>query len=151
MVGARQRTVRGAAWAAVYVTGMAVAAGAFLGSRWVPLFLGVAVSTFLLHRRRHTPVQGPHRRRVNLAEKHGTPWVDDCAYCLQPATTWDHVVPFSKGGSDERWNMAPACRPCQLSKGDRTPEEWWESKIGTGRLSGTPMPEYWPRSETWVR
>lgn len=120
---------------------MTAAAGVFLGARWVPLFLAVAVSTYLLHRKPRRAVRRPLRRRVRLAERHGTPWVEECAYCLQPATTWDHIVPFAKGGSDDRWNMAPSCRPCNSSKGDDTPEEWWD-RIGRGQ----PYPEYWPRS-----
>jgi len=41
-----------------------------------------------------------------------------CAYCL----TWtdnphrDHVVPFSKGGSDSPDNLVPACASCNSKK-----------------------------------
>lgn len=120
---------------------MTAAAGVFLGARWVPLFLAVAVSTYLLHRKPLRTSHRPLRRRVNLAERHGPAWVETCAYCLGRAETFDHVVPFSKGGSDERWNMAPACRRCNSSKGARSPEDWWND-IGRGQ----PYPEYWPRS-----
>jgi len=36
----------------------------------------------------------------------------------------DHVVPLSRGGSNALVNLATACRPCNLSKGSKTVEEW---------------------------
>ena len=35
-----------------------------------------------------------------------------CAYCSQPATTVDHVLPISKGGRSEWLNTVAACKPC---------------------------------------
>jgi 5-methylcytosine-specific restriction endonuclease McrA len=35
----------------------------------------------------------------------------------------DHVVPFSQGGGSTRENLVCACTRCNLSKGDRTPEQ----------------------------
>jgi HNH endonuclease len=49
-----------------------------------------------------------------------------CTYCgssTQPLHC-DHVVPASRGGSSEAINLTTACKPCNLSKHDRTPEEW---------------------------
>jgi 5-methylcytosine-specific restriction endonuclease McrA len=31
----------------------------------------------------------------------------------------DHIVPVSKGGTDDRWNLVPACRECNRSKGNQ--------------------------------
>lgn len=42
-----------------------------------------------------------------------------CAYCDQPGTTMDHVVPMSLGGAHAAHNVVPACRPCNCSKRDR--------------------------------
>lgn len=36
----------------------------------------------------------------------------------------DHLIPISRGGNDERSNLAPACGPCNRSKRDLTPEEF---------------------------
>lgn len=48
-----------------------------------------------------------------------------CVYCRErEATCLDHVIPRSRGGQDQPGNLVPACRPCNSSKGARTPEEW---------------------------
>lgn len=41
-----------------------------------------------------------------------------CSYCGKPtATTSDHVVPYSKGGTTTLDNLTPACPSCNSSKG----------------------------------
>src|SRR5712672_2699521 len=40
----------------------------------------------------------------------------------------DHVVPLSRGGSNALVNIATPCRPCNLSKGSKTAEEWGSHK-----------------------
>lgn len=43
-----------------------------------------------------------------------------CYRCRQPtATEVDHVVPSSKGGSDEPANLAAICAPCHRTKSAR--------------------------------
>lgn len=48
-----------------------------------------------------------------------------CVYCGSAAgrMTLDHVVPRSRGGESTWENVVTACSPCNLGKGDRTPEE----------------------------
>jgi 5-methylcytosine-specific restriction endonuclease McrA len=50
-----------------------------------------------------------------------------CAYCgrrLRPAElTAEHVQPRSRGGKTSWTNLVSACKPCNLRKGDRTPEQ----------------------------
>jgi len=46
-----------------------------------------------------------------------------CVYCGGEATHMDHVLPRSRGGG-ALGNLAPACARCNLSKNNRTPEQW---------------------------
>jgi hypothetical protein len=51
-----------------------------------------------------------------------------CAYCDKPypvrSLTVDHIEPMSQGGDHALWNVAPACRPCNSSKGANDIESW---------------------------
>jgi len=50
-----------------------------------------------------------------------------CAYCrCQRATTLDHIKPRSKGGSNLRSNLVPACVECNHSKGSENWLIWYE-------------------------
>lgn len=50
-----------------------------------------------------------------------------CAYCgnvyKDYQLTIDHVMPRSRGGKNTWVNTVTACKPCNLRKADRTPEE----------------------------
>lgn len=50
-----------------------------------------------------------------------------CQYCAKrfapTLLTLDHIVPRSRGGSDEPENLAASCIPCNQRKGNRTPDE----------------------------
>lgn len=85
-----------------------------------------------------------------------------CQYCgekrVVSALTFDHVVPKGQGGETSWENIVTACRPCNLRKGNRTPEE-----AGMGlrrkpqkprsmpeimfRLQGGTLPDLWA---SWV-
>lgn len=49
-----------------------------------------------------------------------------CAYCgtTEEEIEIDHIVPLSRGGTNDPENLAPACRPCNRSKWNRLPDEW---------------------------
>lgn len=49
-----------------------------------------------------------------------------CQYCGDRGNKLecDHVIPLSRGGSDQDENLVTACKPCNRSKRDKTPEEW---------------------------
>lgn len=48
-----------------------------------------------------------------------------CRYCgvAGSGLSLDHVVPQSRGGANEPWNLVTACGSCNSRKGARTPEE----------------------------
>lgn len=43
-----------------------------------------------------------------------------CMWCGLPATTVDHIVPSSKGGSDLSRNLLAACSECNTKRGNRS-------------------------------
>lgn len=48
-----------------------------------------------------------------------------CTYCgSDKQLEGDHIVPLSRAGSNALANLATACRPCNLSKGSKSVEEW---------------------------
>jgi len=54
-----------------------------------------------------------------------------CQYCgrhatelkLREALTRDHLIPLSRGGTNDWNNVVTACSPCNTRKGNRLPEE----------------------------
>jgi hypothetical protein len=66
---------------------------------------------------------------------------DPCAYCDDDATHVDHIVPLAQGGTDDRENLAPACRWCNEEKLDFTPEQWraWREERG---MPWPPVPRF---------
>ena len=49
-----------------------------------------------------------------------------CIYCGATGVRLqlDHVIPRSRGGVDTPDNLVACCKPCNTSKGARTPDEW---------------------------
>jgi 5-methylcytosine-specific restriction endonuclease McrA len=86
-------------------------------------------------------VKVPYRRSVSLSRR-GVFARDDhrCQYCGALADSIDHVLPRSRGGPHEWENVAAACRPCNLSKRDRTPEE---AGMRLMRPCRVPRPSAW--------
>ena len=47
-----------------------------------------------------------------------------CVYCgNKKGLTIDHVLPKSRGGKNSWTNLVTCCSPCNIKKGNRTPEE----------------------------
>ena len=55
-------------------------------------------------------------------------WNHKCGYCEEMATSLDHIVPKFKSGSNNRYNLVPACRKCNADKGSKNMEEWFKTK-----------------------
>lgn len=52
-----------------------------------------------------------------------------CAYCGSDSKmTYDHFIPFSKGGSFKQDNIIPACQKCNSSKRDRDFTDWFKNQ-----------------------
>ncbi len=75
-----------------------------------------------------------------------------CQYCGARADSIDHVFPRSRGGQHTWDNVVAACRPCNLGKRDRTPEEAGlrlarpcaaPTSTGWVVVSGSSMPDTW--------
>lgn len=47
-----------------------------------------------------------------------------CAYCGENATTLDHIIPKSKGGTDTPDNIVDCCKSCNSSKKDKDLQEF---------------------------
>lgn len=76
-------------------------------------------------------VKLPHTRSVPVSRR-GVLRRDShrCAYCSHHASTIDHVIPRSRGGSDSWENLVACCLKCNNIKGDRTPQEMgWQMRI----------------------
>ena len=73
---------------------------------------------------------------------------DRCGYCLSPQRLVmtrleiEHLIPTSKGGSDDETNLWLSCPLCNRFKSDRT--EWTDS--GSGQV----MPIFNPRTQRWA-
>jgi hypothetical protein len=71
----------------------------------------------------------PFPRSFNEQQQDSVP----CIYCGDPTTRTpgpdrlhgDHVIPRSQGGNNGPKNYGPSCQTCNLQKGPRTPEEWY--------------------------
>jgi HNH endonuclease len=70
-----------------------------------------------------------------------------CEYCRAPEAIFnfpfevEHIVPSSRGGSDDPVNLALSCRACNLYKSDRVG--------GLDEESGTEVPLFHPRADEW--
>ena len=76
-------------------------------------------------------------RKHHLLSTYGDGHTVDCTYCGTElnfdSVTSDRVIPGADGGSYRRDNLVPACKPCNLSRGD-TPFVDFKLKIGKLKL-----------------
>lgn len=87
-------------------------------------------------------VKVPYHRRTALSRRALFARDDHrCQYCGDQADSIDHIMPRSRGGGHVWENVAACCRPCNLRKRDRTPDE------AGMRLASSPRA---PREGSWV-
>lgn len=87
-------------------------------------------------------VKVPYHRQTSMSRRAVFARDDHrCQYCGSHADSIDHIFPRSRGGKNTWENVAAACRPCNLAKRDRTPEE------AGMRLTRPPRA---PREQAWV-
>lgn len=119
-------------------------------------------------------MSGILRERIPLGDRNDLLFRRDrgiCGYCGQRfhrnELTRDHVIPRSRGGSDNWSNVVTACRACNVRKAARTPEQAglellyvpyepcrWEHFILSGRHILADQMEYLaarlPRHSRWL-
>jgi 5-methylcytosine-specific restriction enzyme A len=53
-----------------------------------------------------------------------------CHYCknnfIPKELTMDHVIPLSRGGKSQKFNLVPCCKECNTKKKQLLPFEWEE-------------------------
>lgn len=65
-----------------------------------------------------TRKNNPNRSKIYKRDNHS------CLYCgSTKSLTLDHVIPKSRGGTNDWTNLATSCIKCNLKKANRTPEE----------------------------
>lgn len=89
---------------------------------------------------RNNPEYGRNVVRTRRAKKRGNtiapPTIEDinarvaacggkCVYCGEAFTQIDHVIAIAEGGTDDIYNLVPACRRCNFSKGTKDWREWF--------------------------
>ena len=73
-----------------------------------------------LNEYKSTPYRGVLLNRLNVFRRDN----GECQYCgSKKQLTIDHVTPKSKGGKSSWTNLVTACNRCNVSKGDKTPEQ----------------------------
>lgn len=66
----------------------------------------------------HTKKLKINRNRIFKRDNH------QCVYCgSRKDLTLDHVIPKSRGGTNDWTNLVTSCSRCNVKKADRTPEE----------------------------
>ncbi|MBM3176696.1 MAG: HNH endonuclease [Bacteroidetes bacterium] len=77
-------------------------------------------SVIRLNRYIHAPFKSVSLTRHNIFKRDNY----ECQYCgTRKDLTLDHVVPSSRGGAHAWTNLVTACKKCNTSKGDFTPDE----------------------------
>lgn len=63
-------------------------------------------------------------RKAALKRDHHT-----CLWCGRSATTVDHIIPSSKGGSDKPHNLLASCSECNTKRGNRSAFSYFIERV----------------------
>lgn len=81
-------------------------------------FIRPVIIRLLKYIRHRTRLNKPNRTRIYKRDG------NECVYCgSKKNLTLDHVIPKSRGGSNEWTNLVTCCSSCNRHKDNRTPEE----------------------------
>ncbi|WP_419996703.1 HNH endonuclease [Streptomyces boninensis] len=81
------------------------------------------------HCRRHT-ARAKRRALGSIpAEIQRAMAAQSCVYCGQQATGCDHLLPVTKGGTNDLDNLVPACRRCNSSRSRRDLIGWDPERV----------------------
>ena len=89
----------------------------------------------MAHKRYQTEYYRRTRQKVLMRDYY------TCHYCGQEANTVDHIIPISKGGTDEEFNMVAACVKCNSGKRDRIAPAFFERTAEPTTPIGKIFPE----------
>ena len=93
----------------------------------------------MMSTKRGDPRGTRHYKRVRLEVLARDQWT--CAYCMQPATTVDHVIPIKAGGDPVAHdNLVACCTRCNSSKGSRNEGVFLAHKATPPVFSGNIYP-----------
>lgn len=65
-------------------------------------------------------------RKAALKRDHYT-----CLWCGRPATTVDHIIPSSKGGTDLPYNLLASCSDCNSRRGNQSAFSYFIEKANS--------------------
>jgi 5-methylcytosine-specific restriction endonuclease McrA len=97
-----------------------------------------------------------HRPRASKVQRRGEEWDRiraafgyRCAYCGKSAAMLvrEHTMPRCRGGDESIENIVPACAPCNLGKGRRTPLEWFLVRDEIAAMRGQKRAKSFPVAE----
>ncbi|WP_327681919.1 HNH endonuclease [Streptomyces sp. NBC_00467] len=75
-----------------------------------------------------------------------------CVYCDRDSSAEvDHVVPLSANGADDRRNLVPACRECNLGKSDKGLFVWVAELAYRERAKECGASPHGPNGLVWMR
>lgn len=67
------------------------------------------------------------RNRIPVELRNKIADIGICVYCGRDYNIQvDHKIPVSRGGTNDEWNLQPACGQCNASKGAKTHDEYLE-------------------------